>query len=225
MIKAVLLDVDNTLMDFNACAEQSLVNTFKEYNLKFSEEYHKIFFAENDKLWLELEKGTIDKEYLHKVRFEIIFGKLGIHADAIAFDKSYMHNLSLSNCLIDGAIDLLEYLKKKYVLCIASNGTAYVQKGRLKITGIDRYIEKMFISDNIGFPKPSPKFFDYCMSDLEDISKDEIVMIGDSISADISGAINYGIKTIWFDYYNSHSCGEYKPDYTVTSLSEIKKIL
>lgn len=233
MIKAILLDVDNTLLDFDAYCLEGIKKGFEIFNLPpFEDHFYDVFFEINTKLWQDLEKGTITREELFATRWKIIFERLGIGFDGPTFEKFFRAQLFDSAILIDGAIDILDYLKGKYVLCIATNGTYKQQMNRLTRGGLIHYFDHFFISEKIGEPKPSNLFFDYCFKELNEnsngnnvVNKDEVLVIGDSISSDISGAIKYGFKTCLFDRHKNIDQKSFAIDYVVNDLREIVNIL
>ena len=128
-------------------------------------------------------------------------------------------------CPVEGAYDLLDYLQDKYYLYIVSNGFRFVQESRLKIGNFEKYFDGVFVSEDIGIPKPAKEFFDYCFENINHPPKDDVILIGDSITADILGGINYGIDTIWFNKNNEPLPENINPTYTVNTLEEIKNIL
>ena len=126
---------------------------------------------------------------------------------------------------VDGAYDLLDYLYGKYKLYIVSNGFRFVQESRLKIGDFEKYFDGVFVSEDIGIPKPAKEFFDYCFERLGNPPKGDTLLIGDSLSADIIGGINYGIDTIWFNKNGDPLPEDIEPTYIVNKLEEIMEIL
>ena len=224
--KAILLDVDNTLLDFNLCAKEAMIQTFSLWKLSYKEEMFPIFLECNDFLWEEIEKNHITREELYKIRWKMIFEKLGILGiDHVAFDAHFRKGIGESAVPIDGAYVLLEYLARKYILCIASNASHARQVKRLKKANMMPYVAHLFSSEQIGHPKPEEAFFDACLANLAGIKREEVVVIGDSLSADIAGGKRSGMQTIWFNYKHEKSSGVYHPDYTVDDLTDILNIL
>lgn len=231
MIKAILLDIDNTLLSFDEYVKDAMRTGFKEFNLcEYDEGMFSVFTEINNKLWHSLEKGEIDLEGLKKVRWNMIFESLGISYDGVLFEKYFRARLFESAIPVDGAMELLSYLHGKYILCAASNGPYNQQVNRLKICGMLPYFEHLFISEEIGHSKPSEKFFDACLNRLnassEDrIKPDEIMMIGDSLSSDMAGGIQFGTHTCLYNPTNKTVPSDVGIDYVVTELSEISRIL
>ena len=223
--KILLIDLDNTLIDFNECARHSIINAFDELGFTYTEKVFETFICENVKIWKRLEKGEITKPQLRANRWNIILGKLGIDFDGTVIEEMFENGVARGAYPVDGAYDLLDYLYGKYQMYIVSNGFRFVQESRLKIGDFEKYFDGVFVSEDIGIPKPAKEFFDYCFESLNNPSKSEIMLIGDSISADITGGINYGLDTIWFNKNNEPLPENIAPTYTVRSLEEIKNIL
>ena len=225
MIKAILLDVDNTLIDFNKSAEWSIRKCFEEYGLEFTEDVLPTFHRINDELWYRIEQGTITKPELHKIRWQTIFDALGIKENGEEFEKRFVEYVPQAGIPVEGAKELLEYLSAKYIICFASNSSKEQQYIKLTKADMLKYAKHLFISDEIGFAKPAREFFDACMEKLKSVSKEQVIIIGDSLTADIAGGVNYGIKTVWFNFKKGNVPQNLKADYIVNNLSEVKLIL
>lgn len=224
MIKVVLLDIDDTLLDFHKGAEQAIKNTCLQYGVPYSEQMLSIFFETNTRLWSQIEKETLTKPELYEIRWPSIFSRLGIDCNGRAFEESYRQTLKSIAIPVDGAIDMLCELSKSFRVFAASNASYDMQIARLTNARMLQYFEAVFVSENLGHVKPSREFFECCMKNIGDYRKDEVVMVGDSLSADISGGKAFGIKTCHFDrgYLKEKSV---VPDVTVTKLSDVKKAL
>ena len=225
MIKAILLDVDNTLIDFNKSAEWSMRKCFEEYNLEMTDEVIPTFHRINDELWHRIEKGTITKPQLHKIRWQTIFDELGIKADGPSFEEKFIKYVPQAGIPVEGAKELLDFLYEKYIICYASNSSKDQQMIKLTKADMLKYADHLFISDEIGVAKPAKEYFEECLRRLSPLKKEEVILIGDSLTADIEGGVNFGIKTIWFDYLKKGKAEGIIPDYTVTKLEEIKSLL
>jgi len=257
MIKAILIDVDNTLLDFDACVKAALKDGFEYFGLPaYQEEMFPIFTKINNALWHQIETGELTREQLMEIRFDRIFEALGINFDGVTFEDYFRRYLFDSAIHVEGASELLQYLSEKYVVCAASNGPYAQQIHRLKNGGLAPYLTYAFISEQVGAEKPSRVFFDVCMRVLregkhhvwaEDLWKDEkagqkedrrmvcgslcdlqpeeVMMIGDSLTADMSGGIAYGTKTCWYDRDGKGVPEGMVMDYAVTTLAEIQNIL
>lgn len=223
MIKAILIDIDNTLLDFNGSAYLAIKNGFNERQLDFNENVMSVFHSVNDFLWGKIEKGGFTKDELFDVRWNMIFEKLGIAADGHEFETYFRRYLFDSALPIEGALDLLEYLSSKYKIYSASNGASAQQINRLTNAGMIGYMQAVFTSQSLGVQKPNNVFFEKCLN-LMNCTNEEVVMIGDSLSADICGAKKVGIKTCFYAPkcdVHFHDCA----DMIVKHLSDIKNIL
>lgn len=229
MIKAIFFDIDNTLLDFDAYVKESLRAGLSEFGItEYSDEVYETFERINTELWHRIELGTLTYEELMKIRWNTVFSALGVSGDGIAFEKYFKERLFHNAITVEGAIDILQYLHGRYILAAASNGPYLQQENRLKISGMKEYFDFLFISESIGYSKPSGEFFDYCLKEVNmcgSVSPSEILMVGDSLTSDITGAVNAGMLTCYFDKNGKGDTKGLKPDYVIKELSEIRKIL
>ena len=172
-----------------------------------------------------MKERTLTIDELHKIRWNMIFNELGIDRNGSEFELEFVKNIHESCIPVDGALDLVKYLSEKYIVCVASNASYNQQKNRLTKAGMFEYFTELFVSREIGFPKPTKEFFDICLSKLSPITKDETIMIGDSLTADIYGGVKYEMKTCWYNHNKEKIPPDLKADFTVSKLSEIKNIL
>ena len=225
MKKILLIDLDNTLIDFNECARHSIMNAFKKLGFDYSPAVFDTFIEENVKIWKRLERGEITKPELRANRWNIILARLGIEYDGTIIEEMFENGVAQGAYAAEGAYELLDYLQGKYEMYIVSNGFRFVQESRLKIGDFNKYFKNVFVSEDIGIPKPAKEFFDYCFDGLGTPDKNDVLLIGDSLSADIKGGFDYGIDTIWFNKNGEENLSAITPTYTVNKLSEIKNIL
>ncbi len=225
MKKIVLIDLDNTIIDFNECARHSIIGIFEKFNLLYNDNVFETFITENVKIWKRLEDGEIDKTYLRANRWNIILGKLGIDFDGPIIEDLFEKGVATGAYPVEGAYELLDYLKDKYDLYIVSNGFRFVQESRLKIGDFNKYFKDVFVSEDIGIQKPDIGFFNYCYEKIGSPPKSDIILIGDNIHADIKGGNDFGIDTVWFNKNGTTDNKGVVPTYTVSKLREIKEIL
>ena len=231
MLKVILFDIDNTLLSFDEYVKESMKSGFKKFGIgTYEDGMFTVFNQINTSLWQLLEKGELGFEELQKKRWNLIFEHLGISADGIAFEKYFRECLFESAIPEKGAIDLLKYLHGKYILCVASNGPYHQQVNRLKISGMLPYFSDLFISEEIGSAKPSEKFFNTCINRLNAKTEQkfcpcEIMIIGDSLSSDMSGGIQFGMQTCFYNPAKKTVPDDMKLNYHVSSLREIVNIL
>lgn len=225
MIKAILIDIDNTLLDFFKSARKTIKILFEQKGIEYSEKVSDTFIEINEGLWKKIEKQQLTKTEMHKLRWKLILEKLNIDYDSDIMEQDFRTLLSEVAEPVDNAYKLLDYLKSKYRLYAASNSSFEHQKKRLTQSDMLKYFDKIYVSETVGALKPAKEFFDFCLADIKDVTTDEVVMIGDSLTADILGGVEYGIKTIWFNPDGLDIPSYPIPDHTVKSLLDIKNIL
>lgn len=219
----LLLDLDETLFDFSKSERYAIDRLMEKYNIPVTEENRKLYSAINDSKWKKLEKGEITRPQLFKERFSDFFEKTGTTADISEANLSYMKFLSQASFILDGALETCEKLSKSYSLYLVTNGTKIVQNGRLSGSPIMKYIKDVFISEEIGLNKPQKEYFDYVLAHIGEKDKSKILVVGDSLSSDIAGALNSGLDSCWVNRKNQSV--ESGATYTVGSINEIFNIL
>lgn len=235
MIKTVLIDIDNTLLDFDAYVQEAMKYGFKKFNLGSYEDYmFQVFEQLNNGMWREIEQGIMTYEELLQKRWNRIFSELDISFDGTEFEKYFRRYLFDSAIPVKGAEDILAYLKDRYILCVASNGPYEQQLNRLRKGQMFSYFSEFFISEKIGASKPSEKFFSYCLNKLNnervrqkesEILPSEVIMIGDSLTSDIAGATASGFKTCFFDRKKNGKTNNLNIDHIISELADIKSFL
>ena len=221
--KTLLFDIDGTLLDFKKAEDYAMHKTFSDHHLELTSEIFEIYEEINSKLWKDFELGLIDKKTVVYTRFVKLFKKLGINEDGVAFEDEYQWYLGHGTYLIKHAIEILEYLSKKYDLYVVTNGVASTQYNRLKLLDLNKYFKDIFISEEIGYQKPKIEFFDYCFRHIEHFDKDTALIIGDSLTSDMQGGINAQIDTCW--YNPQHDKASIKIDYIIHDLKELENML
>ena len=225
MIKAVLLDSDDTLLDFTLAEHIALKKTLTEVGIEPLDETISLYSTINKRHWEMLERGEVTRAQVLTQRFDRLFEALGVEGDSALTQASYERNLSIGHYFIPGAVELLEALWGKYKLYMVTNGNEKVQVPRLESAGIGHYFEEIFISQRIGFDKPRIEFFEKCFDKMPPYEKDEMIIIGDSLTSDIQGGINAGIHTCWFNPHGKQGREDILPEYTVFCLEEIPELL
>lgn len=217
----LLLDADETLLDFHKAEAQALESAFFIQHLPYNEDILKLYSTVNKKCWEEFEQGVLTKQQLLIERFRRLFALLPITADAESLRQIYQEELGKGAFLINGAYEVCRKLSLQCSLYIITNGVSAIQYSRLSKSGLDKLVKDIFVSEEIGFQKPQKAYFDEVFRRLGNPSRDKILLVGDSLSADIRGGIDAGIDTCW---YNPH--GKEKPaDMEITYvLDDIKKL-
>lgn len=227
MITHIFFDLDDTLLDFHKAEHIALSKTFSHFGIKPTEEILNLYSQINKAQWERLEKGELTRSEVKTERYRILFNELGVTLSPKDTTAYYENMLSFGHYFVDGAIETLNQLKD-YSLFIVSNGAVKVQNKRLDSAGIKPFFKKIFISESLGVNKPDKQFFDICFSEIPSFNKENAVIIGDSLTSDIKGGINAGIKTVWFNPHSSKNSSTIFPDHEINTLAEfpdlIKKI-
>lgn len=225
MIRTIFLDLDDTLLDFGAAESVAIAKTFRELGLDPTADLIARYSQLNKLQWEAFERGELSRERVLIRRFELLFAELGLPFDAETTEARYRTHLGVGHYFIDGAEDLLAYLAPKYDLYLASNGVAATQYTRLESAGISHYFKEIFISETTGHHKPERAYFDYCFSRIPDFDPACALIIGDSLTSDIRGGINAGIRTCWFNPLRKPRSNKICPDYEIAALSDLYEIL
>ena len=224
MIEFLFLDLDDTILDFHKAERIAISKTIREFGVEPTEEILDLYHGINKWHWEQLELGKLTRTEVLVNRFGVLFEKLGKEVDAPKCAKVYEHNLSQGHWFLPGAEEAVDALSKKYRLFLASNGTAVVQKGRMTSANLYRFFETVFVSQEIGHNKPSKEYFDACFARIPGFDREKAMIVGDSLSSDIKGGVNAGIKTVWVNPEHK-DCGNIKPDYEIEYLSQLEVLL
>ncbi|MGZ9584486.1 YjjG family noncanonical pyrimidine nucleotidase [Paenibacillus marinisediminis] len=220
----ILFDADETLFDFAATESFALTQTCKEIGIVCDEEQIASYKSINKQLWNELEKGLITSQVLRTERFRRWFAAHNWQSefDAGGVSSSYIKYLAEGAFLIDGAVELCEQLLSAgYRLSIITNGIKEVQLGRIGRSQLQHTFEHIIISEVTGYQKPQTGIFDYAFDKMGIRDKQGVLMVGDSLSSDIQGGINYGIDTCWYNPQQNANPTTIVPNYEISKLSEL----
>lgn len=224
----VLFDIDNTLLNFDEDERKALSLTLRHYKIEPTDERLKIYAEANLALWKKFEKGEIEKDDIFKLRFKHFFEKAQIHKDIdpVKLNSSYADFLTLGGTLKSGAAEILTKLKKGGISIYAvTNGTKRSQENRLGNSGLDKLFDGIFISECIGFQKPKKEYFDAVLKEICEKDKKKIIVVGDSLTSDIRGALNAGLDCIWLNESGAQNSFDFSPTYTIESLLETEEII
>ena len=224
MIEFVFLDLDDTILDFRKAEYIAIGKTIADFGIDPTDAVRHRYHEINIWHWHQLELGNMTREQVLEGRFRMLFAELGVDVDAEKVARAYEKNLGIGHWFLPGAEEAVARLSKKYRLFLASNGTASVQKGRMTSANLYRFFEKVFVSQEIGHNKPSKAYFDGCIAQIPGFDPDKAVMVGDSLSSDIQGGINAGIKTVWVNP-NHAEARTVRPDYEIESLTQLEALL
>jgi 2-haloacid dehalogenase len=197
--KWLLFDADGTLFDYDGAEAAALERTFEQVGLGFEPDYVAGYRQINKQIWLEFEQGTISQQRLRTRRFELLFEAAGIDSDPGAFGARYLRTLAEASQLVDGAEEIVKRLYGKAGLMIITNGLKDVQRPRLARSMIGGYFADVVISEEVGAAKPDGRIFDVAFAKMRHPKKQDVLMVGDSLTSDIKGGSDYGIDTCWFN--------------------------
>lgn len=224
MIEFLLLDLDETILDFHKAEYYGIRKTLADFDIEPTEQICSRYSQINDAYWKRLERGEVTREQLLVGRFEELFRELGVSRDAAACSAQYMDNMSSTHYFLPGAEDAVKTLSKKYRMFLVSNGTERAQRRRLESADLNRWFEKIFISQAVGVNKPDKLFFDRCFAQIEGFDPERAIIVGDSLSSDIQGGINAGIRTCWVNP-KKKAAGDIRPDHEIASIAELEALL
>ena len=183
MIRFVLMDLDDTILDFHRAEAAAVSKTLLRLGVEPTEQIVQRYSEVNAAHWRMLERGEITRQQVLTGRFRQLFSEIGADCDPEQTQQIYEAYLSQGHYFIPGAEQLLKDLSGKYLLYLVSNGNTAVQEGRLKSSGIEPYFEEIFISELIGADKPSKAYFDRCFARIPDFDPVQAILIGDSLRA------------------------------------------
>ena len=225
MVEFLLLDLDDTILDFHKAEHIALSKTLRTLGLEPTEEVLSRYSLINKAHWERLERKELTRPQVLLGRFETLFREYGIEVDPAKCASLYEENLSIGHYFLPGAEEALEALSKKYKLYLVSNGTARVQAGRLKSANISRFFEIIFVSQEVGADKPDITYFERVFARIEGFQKEKAIIVGDSLTSDILGGNNAGIATCWVNPSHAPLKEGIRVDYEIEALSQLPALL
>lgn len=223
----LLFDADNTILDFDKAEEQALKLAFEQCNLHYDDNVLTVYRRNNVKQWHLFELGVIkDKSEVLTSRFVETFNELGLTDNCERTAELYEKHLHNGFYVIANAEHVLQKLQKiNCRLYLVSNGVLSIQNSRMKGSGMDKYFLRRFVSEEVGFPKPNKKYFDYCFKHIDNFNTARALIIGDSLTSDIQGGINAGIDTCWYNPKRAVNVSNVEPTYEIDDLEQILDIV
>lgn len=221
----LLFDLDGTLLDFKAAEHGALLDTLANFDLPQTQETLDEYSKINNALWASFERAEIKQDKLVCQRFEQLLAYLNVPGNAAKMNEYYTSQLATRADVYDGAKELLETLSEVATLVLISNGIERVQLGRLERSGLNQYFDEVFVSAKVGAAKPNRRIFDTALNTLGVEQRDKVLMIGDSLKADIMGGKNAGVKTCWCNFYEASQPTDIIPDFTIQHYDELLKIV
>lgn len=223
----LLLDADNTLLDFDAAERKALADTLIHYDLPHDEPALDTYHQVNRRLWDSLAKGELNKNRLFAIRFGQYLKAMGLpdNGKGREMNEFYEDLLSTHADLLPGALTALDELAEVATLAIVSNGAYKVQQARIHDSGIEPYMDGVYISEKVGAAKPSAKLFDHALKDLGVTDRSRVLVVGDDLNADIKGGRNAGLDTCWVNFAGAENDTGIQPKHTITSYEELYRIV
>lgn len=217
----ILLDVDGTLLDFQKAEETGMKVVLEKYGFEATDERLKLYHEVNGTFWRAFEQGKVEKDRLLWERFWVFFGKLGKEVDGHEAEALYRGQLDQCAFLMEGALELCEYLKTRYDLYVVTNGTSTTQYKRLAASGLDRFMKDIFVSEDAGSQKPQKEYFDYCFRRIPGAVPERMLLVGDSLQSDIKGGNDAGTHTCWYNPGGQPQDPQIRADYEIRRLKEL----
>lgn len=222
----ILFDADGTLFDYDRAERHALEKACRMHRLEYSERLLERYRRMNSALWRKLEEGLITSAEIRVERFRSLLCELGLDAaSAPELAQDYLSHLAQGAYLIDGAEEICRYLAPNYRLAILTNGIQEVQTSRFQASPLVPYFDRLIISEEVGFSKPRPEIFEYAMNALGHRCRSTTMIVGDSLTSDMRGGINYGIATCWYNPQARENDMGLEVDHEICSLDQLGRIL
>lgn len=228
--KNLLFDADRTLIDYEKDMPLAFRYMYEQSGLAaqkpYSTEILHLYNACNENWWQRFEQKLCTKAELYHNRFVDFFAAAKLAPVSIDLLLNlYVDGMAKTGTPLPGASEMLHALSEKYDLYIITNGNPASQNDRLKNSGITAFMKGCFISDSVGAAKPDRKYFDYVLAHIPGADKQNCLVIGDSLSADIKGAQNAGLDSLWYNPACKPNTLPAPPTFEAASYEDIRKIL
>ncbi len=227
MIQAILWDVDATLLDFHAAERAAILKLFRQFHLgECTDEMLQRYAKINRGYWERLERGELTRDQVLVGRFQEFFEKEGLDVSAApAFNEAYQSGLGDTIVYRDDSYQIINSLRGKVKQYVVSNGTVVAQEKKLRLSGLGALMDGVFLSEELGVEKPNKVFFDKVFEEIGDIDRDTVLIVGDSLTSDIRGGNNAGIRTCWYNPGHAELIEGVHVDYEITDLHEVYDLL
>ena len=204
MIKALFFDINDTILDYDLCAVDTVRRACECLGVPYSQAVQNEYRAADDALWARQKAGELTIPQVLDLRNAHMMEYLGL-TDGMSFQEAFIAAFAESCDLVEGAAEVLKAAKERgYPVYSASNGFLEVQTNRLQKAGVLQYFDRLFVSETIGYEKPDSRFFEYCLRETG-YGADEVLMIGGSVTADIKGGLNAGWNVCYLNRHGKSS--------------------
>ena len=222
----ILWDVDQTLLDFKKSESYAIRFCFRKFGKEASDETVSAYSSINENFWKQIEKGQINKKEALVERFRTLFRQIGEEdIEAEAFQKEYADALGSVYYFQDDSYNLLNQLKGKYRQYLVTNGVTYTQMKKLRLSGLDKLVDGIFVSEQLCVTKPHKEFFEQCFCAIPGFQREKALIVGDSLSSDMQGGNNAQISTCWYNPAGLENPFNIRIDYQIKDLNEIWNVL
>ena len=224
--KVLLWDIDGTLLNFHIAEKTAIRSLFERFNLgTCTPEMLSRYSIINAGFWKRLETGELTKPQVLTGRFTEFFREYGLDTSCVPeFNAAYQLALGDTVCFNPGGLEAVRLLKGKVLQYAVTNGTLIAQRKKLALSGLSELLDGAFISDIIGIEKPNLGFFEAVWAEIGDYSPEEVLIVGDSLTSDIQGGNNAGIRCCWFNPNSAPVPPQLRVDYDIRALSEVPGI-
>lgn len=226
-IKAILWDIDGTLLNFEVAETCAIRQCFADFGLGFCTDAMMTEYSQiNRKYWQRLERGELTKQQVLEGRFYEFFQHYQLDQSVIgAFNAAYQIALGDTVCFNPHAREVLEVLKGKVGQYAATNGTKVAQSRKLAKSGLDQIFDAVFISEDIGAEKPAVEFFHAVWRKIGAVKPEEVLIVGDSLTSDIQGGNNAGLRCCWYNPHHAVNTRNLRIDYEIDDLEQVLTLL
>ena len=221
----LLFDADNTLFCFDEANRHAFHTVCETFGLPDTQAFFERFEIINNATWERFDCGELTKDETVLERFRRFFAAEGITGiDPAACNRVHLECLSRSTYLMPYAAEVAAELHKTHRIYLITNAVESVQRGRLGRSALAPLVEEAFISEAAGAAKPSTEYFDYVFAHIDGITKENCLVIGDSLTSDIRGANNYGLPCCWYNPKQLPRPEDLRVDYVIRDLRELYRI-
>ncbi len=223
----LLWDVDGTLLDFIAAEKAAVQTLFRKFGLgECTDEMVERYSRINKEYWERLERGELSKPEILVRRFADFFASEGLDASkAPEFNEQYQVRLGDTVVFCDDSYELLSSLRGRVKQYAVSNGTVVAQTRKLRHSGFDRLLDGVFLSEELGYEKPATEFFDRVFAAIGEPDRERVLIVGDSLTSDITGGNRAGIRTCWYNPKGEPNLTAAHADYEIRDLHGILDII
>lgn len=221
----VLFDADNTLFDFDRAERQALTRTLEYWGFPITEAARNCYLTANRALWSAYDRGEVTKDFLVVERFAALQREFGGDRNPAEVNDYYLARLAEGGMLLPGAEALCRTLASHCTLAIITNGVSSAQRGRFSRSAVKDLIPYLFISGDMACQKPQKIFFDQVLDRMGISNPARCVVVGDSLAADIQGAMNAGLDSVWYAPGGQAAPPEFRPTYIARDFDEVRRLV